>query len=73
VPEITPRSVVTVLDALYRNGAVHLTVQTARRFTPKVDLPSSIAHLDGLGVSTGIHFLGAHEFFLRRVPGGDLT
>jgi glycosyltransferase involved in cell wall biosynthesis len=30
-----PPVVVWVLDALYRNGAVHLTVQLARRFGPK--------------------------------------
>ena len=35
VPERTPPSVVWVLGALYRNGAVHLTVQLARRFAPK--------------------------------------
>jgi glycosyltransferase involved in cell wall biosynthesis len=35
VSERTTPTVVWVLDALYRNGAVHLTVQLARRFAPK--------------------------------------
>jgi glycosyltransferase involved in cell wall biosynthesis len=35
VSERTTPTVVWVLDALYRNGAVHLTVQLARRFPPE--------------------------------------
>jgi glycosyltransferase involved in cell wall biosynthesis len=35
VPKGVPPTVVWVLDALYRNGAVHLTVQLARRFAPR--------------------------------------
>ena len=35
MPKEPPPSVVWVLDALYRNGAVHLTVQLARHFAPR--------------------------------------
>lgn len=35
MPKGVPPTVVWVLDALYRNGAVHLTVQLARRFAPR--------------------------------------
>ena len=65
MPEEPPPSVVWVLDALYRNGAVRLTVHLARHFAPSgcLAVVQRLHPNDEIHVPTGVEveWLGARR------------
>jgi dTDP-4-amino-4,6-dideoxygalactose transaminase len=67
---LAERGEVILFDTDWKDVAPYIYVLRVRDGARRADL---ITHLSGLGVATGIHFLGAHEFsFYANSRRGDL-